>query len=315
MKRKICIIVCIVALTPVLDTTARRGGGSRRGGLSRGVGRRGGISRVGRRGHTYPRDVRAAITAPRPMGMTRGTGRIRTVGTIRRGARPGMMARRAGTLRRGVRPGRIARPVRRMRTGARRADIRPLRSARTRRPSRLRRGGRRPVRPGRVSRPGALVRRGAAHGLRLHKPHRRGVHRTPAKIRHQRRFLRRRFRHHDWDWWFYNDFPIFISVFPFTYYTQYGEYPPIYYDYYDIYGVYPLRHPSYETYLADSSVIGQVGVTVGCYTQCSKDCGEECNKESGLSDDECNRQCAASCRDTCQGDLEVVAENNEEGPQ
>jgi hypothetical protein len=75
-----------------------------------------------------------------------------------------------------------------------------------------------------------------------------GQFRTLECLRAQRHYLHRRFRGHNWHWWWRHRPHIFYAYFPFFFYNTYGYYPPIYYDYFDVYGVYPAAY-SHRGYL------------------------------------------------------------------
>ena len=61
----------------------------------------------------------------------------------------------------------------------------------------------------------------------LSRPRRFDSHRTERSVSNQRNFMNRRVGRHNWQWLAANNFPLFISTFPFAYNAQYGDYPPV----------------------------------------------------------------------------------------
>ncbi len=139
--------------------------------------------------------------------------------------------------------------------------------------------------------------------LNLTRPLKFDTYRTESSIGKQRDFLRKGFGKSSVKWrnLYRSNWPLFITTFPFAYYSLYNEYPPIYYDYYDTYGVYPQKSSDYDLFVAgQSSVTPVVDESLeGCLQECDPACVKECQEQSGKSADECAEECDDICTDSC----------------
>ncbi len=144
--------------------------------------------------------------------------------------------------------------------------------------------------------------------LSLTTPVRVDANRSSYRIEKQRDFLHKDFGHHHirWNRLYYNDWPLFISIFPFAYYSVYHEYPPVYYDYYDTYGRYPQKSADYYLILSGQTQSIDDPLIDGCTTACEAGCITECQNVSGKSFEECEDDCEPLCADVCLNDRDEV---------
>lgn len=70
------------------------------------------------------------------------------------------------------------------------------------------------------------------------------------QLAHQKAFFEGSFEGHPWRWWYDNYFTYFMGVFPFLFYAQYRQYPPLYYDFFDLVGEYPKQVENFDQYAA-----------------------------------------------------------------
>lgn len=167
--------------------------------------------------------------------------------------------------------------------------------------------------------PGYRGRQGAAEGrfagragadrvggrFNLSRPRTFDSHRTEQSVSKQRNFMNRRVGGHNWQWLAANNFPLFISTFPFAYYADNGDYPPIYYDYYDEYGTYPTQSNEYDMMMSEQGPAVPPGEPtqediMNCQADCSPQCMGDCRAQGELTDSECMQQCKQICVDSCR---------------
>ncbi len=138
----------------------------------------------------------------------------------------------------------------------------------------------------------------------LSRPRRLDSHRTEQSISKQQNFMNRRVGRHNWQWLAANNFPLFISTFPFAYNAEYGDYPPVYYDYYDEYGSYPTQSGEYDMMMAEQGPADQGEPTqediMNCQADCSPQCMGDCRAQGELSDSECMGRCKQICVESCR---------------